>query len=306
MTSDRPVLGILLMVGFCFTAPVMDAFAKLASDTIGVGQIVAFRFGIQALLLLPAVMFLAQLAWPERRDWGLHILRAALIIVATGAFFSALRVMPIADAIAIFFVEPFILTLLGALFLGESIGWRRIGACAVGFVGALVIIRPSLAVFGLVAALPLVTAFCFAFYMVLTRRIARRIPPVALQFWTAVAATLLILPILWLTHDRGFQPLALTMPQGVAWIWIMSVGVIASISHMMISFALKFAPAATIAPLQYLEIVAATTLGYYIFDDLPDAQTFLGIALIVASGLYVFLRERRLERAAMLAPQPPV
>lgn len=305
LSADRPVAGILLMIGFTLTAPVMDAFAKLAADTIGVGQIVAFRFGLQAALLLPAALVLAQLSWPDRADWGLHVVRAALILVATASFFTALGVMPIADAIAIFFVEPFILTLLGALFLGESIGWRRIAACAVGFAGALLVIRPSLAVFGPVAALPLVTALCFAFYMVLTRRIARRIPPVALQFWTALAATALILPLLWFARGTGIAPLSTVMPGGTAWIWLIGVGAVASVSHLMISFALRFAPAATIAPLQYLEIVAATALGYFIFADLPDTQTFAGIALIVASGLYVFLRERRLERASLPAPPPP-
>ena len=294
------------MIGFTILAPVMDAFAKLAAPSIGVGQIVAFRFGLQALLLLPFAMVMAQLAWPTRRDLGLHLLRAVLILVATAAFFSALRVMPLADAIAIFFVEPFILTLLGALFLGESIGWRRIAACAVGFAGALLIIRPSLEVFGPAALLPLVTAFCFAFYMVLTRSIARRIPPVALQFWTALMASAVILPVIWFARDAGFAPLAATPPEGVIWVWLIGVGVVATVSHLMISFALKFAPAATLAPLQYLEIVAATILGYFIFSDLPDSQTFVGIALIVASGLYVFVRERRLERAALIAPPPPV
>ncbi|WP_226779188.1 DMT family transporter [Oceaniglobus trochenteri] len=305
MTPDRPLLGILLMIGFTATAPIMDSFAKLAASSIAVGQIVAFRFGLQAALLLLAAAVLSQLAWPARRDWALHVLRAALILIATGAFFTALGVMPLADAMAIFFVEPFILTLLGALVLGESIGWRRIGACAVGFAGALLIIRPSLAVFGPVAMLPLVTAFCFASYMVLTRRIARRVPPVALQFWTALAATALILPLLWLARDSEVAPLLTRTPEGWAWVWLIGVGVMAAVSHLMISFALKFAPAATIAPLQYLEIVVATLLGYYIFADLPDLQTLLGILLIVASGLYVFLRERRLERDPLPAAPPP-
>jgi drug/metabolite transporter (DMT)-like permease len=306
MISDRPLFGILLMIGFTVTAPVMDAFAKLAAPGIGVGQIVASRFGLQALLLLPVVLALAQLSRPTPRDLAMHLLRAALILVATAAFFSALRVMPLADAMAIFFVEPFILTLLGALFLGESIGWRRIAACGVGFAGALMIIRPSLAAFGAAALLPLVTALCFACYMVLTRSVARRIAPVALQFWTALMASALILPALWLARDSDLAALAVTRPQGAAWLWLAGVGLMATVSHLTISFALKFAPAATLAPLQYLEIVTATTLGYFIFADLPDGQTLAGIALIVASGLYVFLRERRLERAALIAPPPPL
>ncbi|WP_099826525.1 DMT family transporter [Oceaniglobus indicus] len=305
MNQDRPLLGIALMTGFTLTAPLMDAFAKLSSAEIPVGQIVATRFAIQAMILLPIAWALSDLSRPSLRDMGLHLLRAALILTATMAFFGALQFMPIADAIAIFFVEPFILTLLGALFLGEQIGWRRLAACAVGFAGALLIIRPSFSVFGPVALLPLLTALCFALYMVTTRQIARRLSAVALQSWTALAACILVAPLLALGTLGGADFLTPVMPQGRFWLFLLAVGLIASASHLMISAALGFAPAATLAPLQYLEIVTATLFGYLIFNDLPDSQTFAGIALIAASGFYVFLRERRLERESLPAPPPP-
>lgn len=299
-TPDRVVLGIVLMIGFTVTAPMMDSFAKLASATLPVGQIVGIRFSIQVLLLMPLAAALGVLRAPPARDALVHVARAALILLATMAFFTALSVMPIADAIAIFFVEPFILTLLGALFLGEQIGWRRILACAIGFAGALLVIRPSFSMFGPVAMLPLFTAFCFALYMVLTRGMARRLHPVALQGWTALAASCLILPFLVLFDGTGVAPLDPVMPAGRFWVFLAGVGLLATVSHLFISYALRFAPAATIAPLQYLEIIAATALGFAIFDDLPDAQTLLGIAIIMGSGLFVFLRERRMNR-----PPPP-
>ena len=167
-TTDRVLLGIALMIGFSLLAPVMDAFAKASSAYVPVGETIAFRFGIQTVLLLPLVLRITVLRRPTLGEWMLHLLRASMILFATAAFFTALSVMPMADSIAIFFVEPFILTLLGALFLGESIGWRRIVACAVGFGGALLIIRPSFSDFGPVAFLPLLTALFFALYMVLT------------------------------------------------------------------------------------------------------------------------------------------
>ncbi|MCG6903892.1 MAG: DMT family transporter [Rhodobacter sp.] len=293
MNADRPLLGVGLMIGFALVAPGMDAFAKRAGEMIPVGEILAFRFGIQSLLLTPLALALGCIAMPGLRDLAWHLLRAFLILAATGAFFTALRFMPIADAIAIFFVEPFILTLFGAAFLGERIGWRRLLACAIGFCGALLVIRPSFAEFGPVAMFPLITAICFAFYMILTRRIARTLHPVALQAWTALAASALILPVLWTFQGSGVQVFDPVMPVGSFWYYMLGVGVTASISHLMISAALRFAPAATIAPLQYLEIISATALGYWIFRDLPDAQTFVGIAIIMASGLFVILRERR-------------
>ncbi|MBN2906103.1 MAG: DMT family transporter [Rhodobacteraceae bacterium] len=300
---DRIVPGILLMIGFTVTAPVMDSFAKLASASIPVGQIVAARFAVQVLVLVPLAGALGMLAWPGPRAAALHMLRAGLIVAATLAFFTALSRMPLADAIAIFFVEPFILTLLGALFLGESVGWRRITACTVGFAGALLVIRPSFAAFGPVALLPLLTALCFASYVVLTRQVARRMAPVALQAWTALAALVLILPVLWVFAGSGVAPLDPVWPRGMAWAWLAGVGLAATVSHLFISSALRLAPAATIAPLQYLEIVAAAGLGYAIFGDLPDAQSLTGIAIIMGAGLYVFVRERQLSRPT---PPPPL
>jgi drug/metabolite transporter (DMT)-like permease len=284
------------MIGFAIVAPGMDALAKLSAATIPVGQILAFRFGVQMGLLVPLAFLLGVWVQQSPRQIATHVLRAGLILLATGAFFTALRVMPIADAIAIFFVEPFILTLFGALFLGESIGWRRLAACGVGFCGALVVIRPSFSEFGLVALLPLVTAVSFAFYMILTRRVARRMHPVALQGWTALAAFAIILPVLLLFDGSTVAVFDPVMPAGSVWLFLLGVGLTATMSHLMISGALRFAPAATIAPLQYLEIVTASILGYLIFADLPDVQTLLGIAIIMASGIFVILRERRDQR----------
>ncbi len=298
MSADRPLLGVLLMIGFASFAPGMDAFAKLAGTAIPVGEVLAFRFLIQSLLLLPLAIALGCLARPTAAELGWHVLRAALILLATGFFFTALHFMAIADAIAIFFVEPFILTLFGAAFLGESIGWRRLLVCAIGFVGAMLVIRPSFAAFGTVALFPLGTAVTFAFYMILTRRTARSLHPVALQAWTALAASGLILPILLLFQGSGVGPLDPVLPQGRFWFYLVGVGIIASVTHLMVSGALRFAPAATVAPLQYLEIIAATGLGYLIFEDLPDGQTMLGVAIIVSSGIFVTLRERRQQPPA--------
>ncbi len=301
MNADRPLLGVGLMIGFAALAPLMDAFAKLASEAIPIGQIVAFRFCIQAAVLTPLAVWLGALHRPKAAEMALHTARAALILLATAAFFTAISVMPIADAISIFFVEPFILTLLGAVLLGETVGWRRILACALGFTGALLVIRPSFAAFGPVALLPLFTAVAFALYMILTRRMARALHPVALQAWTALAAAALILPVLAVFDGRDMKVLEVVRPEGRFSLFLLGVGLTASVTHLMLSGALRFAPAATVAPLQYLEIVAATGLGYLLFADFPDPLTFLGIAVIVGAGLFVILRERRAQRR----PLPP-
>lgn len=140
--------------------------------------------------------------------------------------------------------------------------------------------------------------------MVMTRSMAQRLSPITLQAYTAIAASALILPMLFAFNGTGNTALDPAMPHGLAVYTLLGVGVVSTVSHLFISLALKFAPAATIAPLQYLEIVAATSLGYFVFSDIPDALTFIGIAIIVGAGLYVFARERRAEQ--VLAQQTDV
>ena len=302
--NDRVLLGILCMIAFAAIAPIMDAFAKATPDYIPVMEILAFRFGIQALCLLPLALGLRMAHRPGLRELGLHMMRAVLIVVATGLFFTAIRYMPIANAIAIFFVEPFILTLLGGLLLGEEVGWRRIVACMVGFGGAIFVIQPSFQDLGLVALFPLGTALCFAFYMVMTRNMARATHPITLQAYTALAAMVIIGPLLFAFDGTGNALLDPAMPHGFAVWTLLAVGLISTVSHLFISFAVRLAPAATVAPLQYLEIVAATAVGYWWFGDFPNALTWVGIAIIVGSGLYVFARER--VQSIRRRPLPPV
>lgn len=294
--SNRHSLGILLMVAFSLIAPMMDACAKLIGDAIAVGQVVAVRFGVQAALLLPLAYLLGWLHRPTQNEAGLHFLRGLLILLATAFFFQALRYMDIADAIAIFFVEPFILTLLGGLLLGEQIGKQRYIACGVGFIGALFVIQPSFSEVGLPALLPLVTAVCFALYLILTRRMSSQMHPVTLQAYTGLAAVLTMLPLLVVFDGSGVEPFDPSWPERREFWLLAALGGIATLSHVCISFAFSLAPASTLAPIQYLEIVGATALGYLIFSDFPDVLTIFGIFLIVGAGLFVFYRERRADR----------
>jgi drug/metabolite transporter (DMT)-like permease len=301
--DGKTTLGIVLMIAFSLLAPLQDSAAKLIGGAVAVGVIATTRFVFQAALLMPLAAAFGWLHRPDGAEAGLHAARAVLLLVATAFFFIALRYMPIADSIAIFFVEPFILTLLGAVLLGEEVGRRRIIACAVGFAGALLVIQPSFAELGAVALLPLGTALCLALYMVMTRRMAQRMHPIALQGWTATAACAALFPALWAFDGSGIAALDPVRPAGLAVWTLLGVGVMATVAHLFLSFALRLAPAATIAPLQYLEIVAAAAVGYWVFGDFPDLLTWAGVAVIVTSGLYVFARERQLSLRRR--PLPP-
>ena len=304
MSKDNPILGILFMVGFCIIAPVMDAMAKLTPHDIPVTEILAARFGIQIIILVPIAVAFGVAHRPGVQEMIGHLLRGAMLLLATYFFFTAIRYMPIANAMAIFFIEPFVLTLLGAVFLYETIGMRRILACLVGFIGALFVIQPSFDDLGPVALLPLGTALTFAIYMLLTRAMAANQHPITLQAYTAVAASVLIFPLLAVFDGTGAVLFDPVWPSAFAWKTLLAVGLLATVSHLLLSTALKFAPASTIAPLQYLEIAGSVTVGYLLFSDFPDRLTWVGIAIIVASGLYVFSRERIVARQSH--PTPPV
>jgi drug/metabolite transporter (DMT)-like permease len=173
------------------------------------------------------------------------------------------------------------------------VGWRRRLAVAAGFVGALIVIRPSYGVFGPIALLPLAAASLFAVYLLLNRRLARFDTPLTMQFSAGVAGTLTMTLLLPLGAALGEENL--TPSAGDAWAWTLmaSIGLLATFGHLMVVQAFRAAPASLLAPFQYLEIVSATILGYALFGDFPDPWKWLGIAIIVASGVYVFWRESR-------------
>lgn len=295
MTGDRPVLGILLMLGFCVLAPLGDAVAKLLGATIPLLQLVLVRFGLQAGLLLPYAGLRRIPMRMDRRLFRLTLLRTVLHIIGIGAMFSALRFLPLADAIAIAFVMPFILLLLGKYVLGEEVGRRRLAACAVGFAGTLMVIQPSFAAVGWPALLPLTVAVVFSLFMLVTRHIARDIDPIALQAVSGMMAVPIL--ALFLLVPGEIEALSLVRPTATEMALLFAIGALGTMAHLLMTWSLRYAPAATVAPMQYLEIPVATVIGWLVFRDLPNGMAAFGIALTVAAGLYVILRERRVSRA---------
>lgn len=289
------VTGVLYMIAFSVIAPGIDVFAKLATETMSAGVISLARFTIQSVLLGGFVLILRAPMAPVA-DLPRHFARGALIAAATLLFVMAIRFMPIADAIAIFFVEPVFVTLLSALILGEQVGWRRYSACLVGFAGAMLVIQPSFEEVGVPALYPLGTAFCFSFYLLLTRSLSQRTNIYVMQFLAGVSGLLVIAVALVIGDGGPVDALHLTRPIGVDWTYLAAVGVFATFSHILIVLALRAAPASVVAPVQYLEIVAATLYGLWVFGDFPNAVKWVGIGIVVASGLFILHRERLAQR----------
>jgi drug/metabolite transporter (DMT)-like permease len=291
-STDQILTGVVLMLGFCLTAPLLDVAAKLASDSVPVGQITTARFVVQCVLMAPFIWIMGLSLRVARGQWLALVFRAVLLLVATFCFIAAIRVMPLADALAIVFVAPFIVLLVGKFYLGEDVGPRRVGAALVGFVGVLFVIQPSVAAFGAVALFPLGTAIAFAFYILVTRGLSRKIHPVTMQFYTGLIASVICVPMMMLAQGSGSELLDPVWPIGIAWLWLLGVGFFATLSHMMMTYALSLAPSATLAPLQYLELPVATLFGYLVFRDFPNTLSLVGIAIIMGAGLYMIRRER--------------
>ena len=287
------------MVGAMLFAPVMDAIAKsLATQSDVSPATVTFgRFVVQSIFL---GLFVA-IAWAKGAmqyafSW-VNILRGMIMGLAAMLFFTAIKYMPLADAIAVFFVEPLIVMLMSSVFLGEKVGWRRVTAAIIGFGGAIIVIRPSYELFGAVSLLPLCTAFLFSVYLILTRISGSNQEPLVMQFYAGIGGVIMCGAILAVGTPLGSVDFGLSLPTtNQAWSLLLGIGLFAVASHMLIVIAFTMAPASVLAPFQYVEIVSATILGYLVFNEFPATTQWIGISIIIGSGIYIFLREKKLEK----------
>lgn len=319
--ARRALAGVGLMALGMAIIPMIDAAGKLLA--LGVApfgppisplQIAFVRMALQTLFMAPFAIAVAGL-WRTLAPPALLLLalRGVCLAITTTLFFAALMFMGLAESISIFFVEPLILTVMSALVLGERIGWRRLTAVALGLVGAMIVIRPNFLEVGPAALLPLGAAVSFATYLLLTKMMDARAPAAVAHLWAGLAGAACVGPLL--IAAALFAPELAVGPSAapVAPIWptaeqaalLLGLGVAATVGHYLIVMAFARAPASQLAPLQYLEIVSATAFGWWIFGAFPDSATWLGVAIIVASGLFVLHRERvrRVETAERAAPR---
>jgi len=294
--EPRPLVGIGLMLLAMAILPVIDVLAKfLGQAGLPIVIVVWARAVFGSLATLPFALSDAGPAALRPKQPLLHLARAVLLFSATFSFFVALKSLPIADALAIFFVNPLVVTLLSALVLGEQVGPRRWAAVAVGFLGTLVIIRPGFAEVNAGTLFALAAGFMLGSYFVLTRAMAGRASAAVLTFQTnAIGAALLtaLLPLVW--HA----------PEPRQWLMLVGIGVIATLGHLLITRAYEHAEASLLAPLAFTEIVMATLLGWWFFGDWPDAWTLAGVTILIASAVYISLRERRTGKRYAGTPAP--
>lgn len=276
--------------------PCMDAIAKYMSTfhAMSPGQVTFYRFFFQMVLTLPLLVTVAGAgAFRAKRPW-MNLLRGALHAAATLLFFTAVKYMPLADVFAIYFVEPFMLTAMSAVFLGEKVGWRRWLAIIIGFGGAMIVIQPSFALFGATSLLPVACAFLFALYLFLNRAIGDADPPLTMQTISGVGGTLFMGVALYIGDRMGNPDFAMALPGSTFTLVLLIVlGGLSGYGHLLVVRAFRLAPLSILAPFQYFEIISATILGFLLFGDFPTPSKWLGVVIIVGSGLFIIWRERR-------------
>ena len=292
--------GILQLCFAMLLVPVLDVFAKLLGRTLDPIQVTFMRFVMQILLLTPFVIWGRLWAIPKG-TFRLQFARGILLAIATACFFAALQHLPLAEAITIYFVQPILLTAMSALFLSETIRLRRVLAIFFGLIGVLIILQPSLVMFGWPAALPLITALSMAGYVALTRHLAGQVHPYQMQMMVGFSATITLGLALLIGPVFDIPWTSFSWPTNQQFLWVAYMGLAATIGHIFIVWAAANAPASVLAPFQYMEIITATILGYLVFKDVPATSTIVGSAVIIGSGIYLFHRERLAARV-----KPPV
>lgn len=293
--EDRRLLGIgLTFVGyFCFT--IIDSCAKwLSQGGLPTMEIVFIRYAAQ-FLIVSAIFFPQRgLALTTTRNLPVELIRGLALMGSTIFNFIALTYLPLTVTSAIMFTSPLILCALSIPLLGETVGWRRWLAILVGFIGVLIIVRPGTGAFHPAAILSVLGAACGALYALLTRKLAGVDATTTQQFYSGLVATLCVAP---------FALGAWTWPSDpTGWFAFGLIGVAALTGHQIITVAHRFAPASVLAPFSYFQIIYMTASSWFIFHQPPEVSLYVGAPIVIASGLYLWLRERQLARAVSEMP----
>ena len=280
------IIGTMLLPG-------MDAIAKSLKGLASVATITLVRNVAQVGLLLPFALYRYGKAAFHIKDWYIQLVRSLCIVLCGMSFFAAVQRMPLADALAISFVHPMIVAAFSPFILGEHLSRRQWAAVGLGFLGSLIIIRPGSGIFGFSAALPLAAALFYAGYGLATRRLATgAVPVILLQLWSGIFSSLLIVPVMVVlvmiaAHTMAISAISFTVPTGQTTLALLAMALFGTTGHLLITRGARHVSATLTAGLGYVEIISATALGWYFFGNFPDFWTWLGLALIIVSSIWL-------------------
>lgn len=296
MPSSDKRRGITLAITATILYAIVDALSKYQARTSPVELIVWARYGVPLVLLLAAFLPRRGVAMLRTGHPWLQIVRGLLLTGGTLLIVLAYRVMPIAEAQAIFFIHPVLLTLLAVLFLGEKVSSRGWFAVVIGFAGVLIIVRPGGGLFRPAALLPLGLALTFSTYQIFTRIIAGKEKSINSLFWVLAVGTVSMSALL---------PFAWTPPSPHALVMLTIIGIVSGCGHFSTIKALEYAPASLLAPFAYVQLIWVAILGALMFGDFPDTATLIGIATVAVGGLIVALSKRPADASTARVTAPP-
>lgn len=288
--EDRPLWAIVLLLGACCAFTGIDSCAKwLVLHGMSASQVAFVRYAVHLLIVVAVGTVAGERLW-RTTNLGPISLRAAVLLGSSLLNFMAVYYLPLTITSALMFSAPLWICLLSIPLLGEVVGWRRWVAMLVGFVGILIVARPWTGQLHWAVLLSLGAALCGALYAILTRRLAGRDSTNTQQFYAGLLATLGTAPLAALDWTWPREP--------GSWIAFALVGVFGWGGHQLLTIAHRYAPASTLAPFSYAQIVAMTASSWIIFAQPPDRWVILGATIVAASGLYIWVRERALARQA--------
>ena len=267
--------------------PIMDGFAKYLSSDLPVLQITWARYFFTVAFTLPVMFFFFRknLVWTDKPK--LQLIRGLILLTANVCFFYSISIISLAKALTLAFIAPLVVTAFSPIFLGEKVGFRRWSAVIIGFIGSMVVIRPGFVEINLASLAALGTGVMYGFYLIITRKLSSSDNPLLTLLLTGVVGAIIIsfvMPFVWI------KP---TLNQ---WSMMAAIGIFACVGHLFIILSLKYADASKLAPFSYFEIVTNIIIGYYFFSDFPDKWTFLGLFIIILSGIYISRRENIVKR----------
>ncbi len=278
--------AIILNLSAWVMLPIMDGFAKYLSSTLPVLQITWSRYFFTIVITLPIMLFFYRknLTWTEQPK--LQLIRGLLLFCANILFFYSISIISLAKAITLAFIAPLIVTALSPFLLGEKVGYKRWAAVITGFIGSLIVIRPGFVELNLASIAALGTGVLYGFYLIITRKLHDSDNPLLTLLLTGIVGAVLgslIMPTVWVS------------PTITEWYMMFAIGFFASLGHLFIILSLRYADASKLAPFGYFEIVTSIIIGYYFFNHFPDSWTFLGLFIIISSGIYIFRREHKIR-----------
>ena len=310
MTPRSPAtIGALCASGAAIFFSINDMAIKFLSDSYALHQVILIRSTLGLIFVLALVApFTVGWSIPRTKRLHLHLIRGLFVVMANMLFFLGLAAMPLADAVAIFFISPLVITIFSIVFLGERVGPLRWMAIAVGLIGVMIIVRPGTSAFQLASLLPMTAAVCYAALHIMTRKIGTADSAATMAFYIQIVFIVVCLVIGLAVGDGrygdqsdpslAFLFRAWSWPAMSDWPVFLVIGFGVAVGGYLISQAYRVAEAAFVAPFEYIAMPLSVLFGYLIFDEVPDLTTILGASLIIASGLFTVWRETKTGQVA--------